>query len=70
MEEAIKQLNEWASKYKPPKSDKRRTWKDELLYEYWMRGRAIPGYDLIYGLRNQPGYGPSWLVKYKLPKGD
>lgn len=70
MEEAIKQLNEWARKYKPPKSDRRKTWKDALMYDYWMRGAPVPGYDLIYSLRNQPGYGPSWLAKYKLPKDD
>lgn len=68
MEDAINQLIAFARAYKPPKSDKRKTWKDAIMYDYWMRGAAVPGYDLIYGLRNQPGYGPSWLSKFQLPK--
>lgn len=45
-----------------------RKWKDELMYRYWMRGEPVPGFPLLYGLRNHPDFGPSWLADFKLPK--
>lgn len=64
--DALDQLDAFAASYKPPKSDKRKTWKDALMFDYWMKGAAVPGFDLVYGLRNQPGYGPNWLHAYKI----
>lgn len=68
MQDAVNQMIEFARAYKPPKSDKRKTWKDALMYDYWMKGAPVPGYPLVYGLRNHPNYGPMWLNDYKLPK--
>lgn len=43
-----------------------RRWKDSLMYEWWLRGLPVPGFPLLYGLRNS--HGPMWLSEYKLPK--
>jgi hypothetical protein len=61
--QALDQLDQFAANYKAPKSNKRQTWKESLMFDYWMRGAPVPGYPLIYGLRNQ--LGPSWLHTYK-----
>ena len=42
-----------------------RKWKERLTYEYWMRGEPVPGFPLIYGLRNS--HGPTWLQNYRFP---
>ena len=43
-----------------------RSWKAQLL-GYWYRGEAVPGFPLLYGLRNHTQYGPRWLNNVKLP---
>lgn len=45
-----------------------RKWKDRLLYCWWYRGLPVPGFPLLYGLRNS--HGPSWLAGYRLPKAE
>jgi len=45
-----------------------RKWKDVLQYRYWYRGEPVPDFPLLYGLRNHPDFGPSWLSDFKLPK--
>lgn len=42
----------------------RTKWKDALELEYWMRGLPVPGFPLLYGLRNT--HGPSWLSNLDL----
>lgn len=44
-----------------------RKWKNVLMYEYWMKGMPVPGFPLLYGLRNHRDYGPTWLDKFKIP---
>ena len=43
-----------------------RRWKTRLELDYWWRGLPVPGFPLLYGLRNS--HGPSWLVAFRLPK--
>lgn len=38
-------------------------WKT-VLADCWMRGEPVPGYPSLYGLRNQPTYGPAWLDRH------
>lgn len=50
-----------------------RKWKSVLERESWWRGlpcRDKHGaeYPLLYGLRNHPSFGPSWLASFRLPK--
>ena len=40
-------------------------WKD-ALNRYWMRGEPVPNFPLLYGLRNHPDFGPSWLASFRL----
>lgn len=46
-----------------------RTWKDDILYGFWMRGipvrdKAGTEYPTLYRLRNT--HGPSWLAGLKI----
>lgn len=46
-----------------------RKWKDDILYNYWMKGIPVRDkrgveYPSLYGLRNT--HGPSWLSALKL----
>jgi len=38
-----------------------------VLCAYWYRGEPVPGYPLIYGLRNSHGF--SWLNMWRVPTG-
>ncbi|MBT1154405.1 hypothetical protein J1C56_02245 [Aminobacter anthyllidis] len=42
-----------------------RLWK-AYLNLFWYRGLPVPGFPLLYGLRNT--HGPYWLDAYRLPK--
>lgn len=41
----------------------KRTWK-RTLQDAWGRGLPVPGFPLLYGLRNS--HGPEWLVSFSL----
>lgn len=43
-----------------------RRWKEVLNYEYWFRGLPVPGFPLLYGLRNS--HGPVWLDDFRFSK--
>jgi len=38
-----------------------------VLCAYWYRGEPVPGYPLIYGLRNSHGF--LWLNSWRVPTG-
>ena len=59
--EAYAQIDQYAARYP-------RRWREHIAMA-WMNGRHIDGFPLIYGLRNLPGHGPSWLAKYRPGKG-
>lgn len=61
LQDAYAQLDQFAAKHG-------RKWKEVLMYDYWMKGRPVDQFPLIYGLRNQPGHGPQWLDTYKPAK--
>ena len=55
-----------------------RRWKDELSMTYWYNARIWRDYaaapehrndgTVLHGIRNE--FGPTWLMNYRLPKGE
>jgi hypothetical protein len=43
---------------------KGRSWRT-IMNRFWYRGEPVPGYPLLYGLRNS--HGPEWLDAWELP---
>ncbi len=44
---------------------KGRSWRT-IINRFWYRGEPVPGYPLLYGLRNS--HGPEWLDTWEMPR--